>query len=176
MIVDWWFYFLLSRLPCACMRSRVMHLVMSVCVCIMYVYVAKKNWLFGVLLLKNPVCVIYCSLVKFNHQKRAHYARWFVQRKNTAAFYCITVGNSCACDLPVHCTIPVHYTAAPSWCAHAGYMFCGTLLKKAHKQENGSLADNVRRQGVCSGTVQHTYILHNHPYISSSENNVGMVE
>ena len=45
------------------MHSRVMRLVVSVCVCI-----CGQKW--AVTTGKSPVSVIYCLLVKFNGQKR----------------------------------------------------------------------------------------------------------
>ena len=80
-------------LPCAHMCSRVMCLVMSVCVpwcmvsspdhtlytssvwgrdyvcmCVC-IYVEKKQAVWGLSAGKSPVSVIYCSLIKFNGQK-----------------------------------------------------------------------------------------------------------
>ena len=72
------------------MRSRVMCLVASVCVCIydcmyvcicMYVYVDKKWAVWGLTTGNSPGSVIYCSLVEFNGQKGAYYARRFVLGK-----------------------------------------------------------------------------------------------
>ena len=64
----------LKLLPCTRMRSRVMHLVASVCAC---AYFWLKR-LFEVLpLTKSPVSVTYCSFVKFSCQKGAYYTRRF---------------------------------------------------------------------------------------------------
>ena len=56
-------------MSCYPMRSRVMCLVASVCVC-MYVYVDKKWAVLGLTTGNSPVSVIYCSLIEFNNQKR----------------------------------------------------------------------------------------------------------
>ena len=69
------------------MRSRVMCLVASVCVCMcvcMYVciYMWTKEWaIWGLTTGKSPVSVIYCSLAEFNGQKEAYYARRFILGK-----------------------------------------------------------------------------------------------
>ena len=62
-----------------CVFGRV-GLRMYVC---MYVaiYVDKKWAVWGLTTGKSPISVIYCSLVEFNGQKRAYYARGFVLRK-----------------------------------------------------------------------------------------------
>ena len=74
------------------MHSRVMCLVVSVCVCmyvhvcmyVMYMYVDKKWAVWGLTTEKSPVSVIYCSLVDFNSQKRGLYnARRFVLGKKS---------------------------------------------------------------------------------------------
>ena len=51
---------LLPCLPCTCMRSRVLCLVASVCVCIMYVYIMwPKIDLFSALRFKKFCCMYY---------------------------------------------------------------------------------------------------------------------
>ena len=53
------------------MRSRVMSLVVLVCVSVpACMYVAKNPAVWGLTARKSPVSVIYCSLVEYNHQKR----------------------------------------------------------------------------------------------------------
>ena len=56
-------------------------LCICLCMCAYIIYVAKKLAVWGLTTWKPPVSVIYCSLVKYNSQKGAHYARWFIQGK-----------------------------------------------------------------------------------------------
>ena len=58
--------------------SRVMRLVMLVCVCVPVHIWPKKQAVWGLTTWKSPVSVIYCSLINKNG---AHYARQFLQGK-----------------------------------------------------------------------------------------------
>ena len=65
-----------------CVWSRqFVYVYMYVCI-----YVNKKWAVWGLTTGKSPASVIYCSLVEFNGQKGAYYARWFVLGKKFGFF------------------------------------------------------------------------------------------
>ena len=129
-----------------CVRSRVMSLVMSVCV-----YVAKKLVVWGFTAWKSLVGAIYCSLIEFNYQKRSLLCQVICSEKEIwrhsinrmgKGFLenCITVshtsstcsGASYAMLLQLQCrtaTLLQVQSVLTMLSVHsAGYVFCGTLV------------------------------------------------
>ena len=150
------------------MRSRVIRLVTSVCVCVyvcMYMW-TKKRAVWGLTTRKSSVSVIYCSLIEFNG---AYYARQFVlgkkfgtilltgRKKGPGKLYyskphfvymqcsyaMLTTAErqqvNCSCADLQYC---YRYSLYWQCLERTGYVFCGTLVLK------GSLSFSTMISGV----------------------------
>ena len=130
------------------MCSRVMHLVMSVCV---YVLCGQKMNVWGLTASKSLVDAIYCLLIEFNHQKRSLLHQMICSGKEIRRHpinetgkgfpeNCIMVSRALSTCNAASYAMLLQLQCRPTislWVqsvltvlsAHIGYVFCGSLLK-----------------------------------------------